>query len=308
MVTLKTIIGSKRARLAPVVFVASATVLFASAIAWAGDFVPPDTIKVSTPHYKPELHDFDPAMGHYEYEVSWQGIPAAELGLDVGREKDRYRLTATAKTYSAIDLFYTLRYRAEGLITADKLSPVKTVIDQQENSKYTNTQISFSPKGEVQSTRQRRGRDAEVYKFDPKNFTLDPFSAAFLARSLSWEEGQVREFDTFNGCSRYLIKFTALEKITMRVNGEERPVWVISPEVKNLSSPNSAQKLRDAKIYITADKARELLMIKSEVFIGTVTTKLTAFEPTPEVSQLASLGRQSIRIQEQSNYQDTSYR
>jgi hypothetical protein len=72
---------------------------------------------------------------------------------------------------------------------------------------------------------------------------------------------------------------TAIDKITMDVNGVKRPVWVISPKVENLGKVRQS-KLREAKIYLTADSFREILEIESEVYLGSVTTSLESFKAT----------------------------
>lgn len=240
-----------------------------------------DQVQVSTPVYRPEFSQFDPPLGTYSYTVSWQGIPAATVELSVAQDEMYYRIVAQAQTYSGIDLFYKLRYRAEGLISSFDLSPVKTIIDQSENSRIKNTQITFGPDDKVFAVRSSKPRnEVKVLNFKPNNFMLDPFSAAFLARSLHWEKGATREFDCFNGKSRYLVSLTAEDRVTMKVNGQERDVWVIVPKVVNLTSKEQTKKLRRAEIYVTADKAREVLQIVSEVFIGSVSTKLVSFAPS----------------------------
>jgi len=244
-----------------------------------------EALKVSTPVYAPVEGEFSPPFGTYTYEVSWQGIPAAELTVSLKEVDGRYRIVTAARTNSAIDIFYKLRYRAEGLISANDLSPYKTFIDNRENSRQKLVQMTFHENGDIESIRSQTGKESTVTRFNTGNFTLDPFSAAFLARSLPWEKGMSREFDTFNGKTRYLITLTAGEKVKMVVNGRTRDVWVVSPSVKNLNNPASNSKLREAKIYVTADHEREILQIVSKVFIGAVTTKLVSFSPEPTVRE-----------------------
>lgn len=235
--------------------------------------------KVNTPVYHPDLQEFQPNFGRYDYTVSWEGIPAAECSVTIEQEGMRYRLIAEARTYSGIDLLYKLRYRAESLISALDFSPIKTIIDQRENSTKKSTQISFLENGEIETVRSKNGTDTKVERVSTDNFTLDPFSASFIARSLDWKVGDTREFDTFNGKSRYIITLTAREKVRMKVNGEDRDVWVIVPGVRNTKNePN--KKLREAKIYVTADTKREVLQIVSKVFIGSVKTTLDTFTPS----------------------------
>jgi len=256
--------------------------------------ITPQNVEVSTPVYTPVEGEFEPALGTYNYVVSWQGIPAATATVEVEREDDLYRISASARTHRAIDIFYRLRYRAEGKITTDKLLPRETTIEQRENSRRRDTRVQFHPDGTIESVHQSAGGNPEIHKFDPKNFTLDPFSAAFLARSQSWELGETKSFDTYNGRSRYLIELTAKDKIVMDINGQKRDVWIISPHVTKLTEKEPSDKLREASIYVTADKSREVIQITSSVFVGSVTTRMTSFEPAPEpATHLAQEKRKS---------------
>lgn len=250
----------------------------------ADEYASPDLVEIKTPAINPNESDFEPVLGTYTYDVNWEGIPAAELVSTVEQEGDYYKITVKARTYRAIDLFYKLRYNAEGIISADNYSPLKTVIDHRENSRHRFTELSFDEKGQVEAVRiDLRKGEVKTINFDPENHMLDPFAAAFLARSVNWEQGMRRDFDTFNGKSRYLISLLAEEKVKLEVDGVERDVWVISPKVYNLISPEQSKKLKEAKIYLTADKNRDILKIVSSVFIGSVYTELEKIEPSPPV-------------------------
>jgi len=252
------------------------SLVLSGGVALADDSIPADQISLTTPVYKPTFH---PALGTYTYEVSWQGIPAAEVKVGVEQSGGKYSIWTKVRTYGAIDLFYKLRYQARAKLSSVDFSPLQSVYHQTENSRIKDTELTFMPNGQIHSIRRKKGADPVYYSFNPNNFTLDPFSASFIARGVDWEVGKSNEFDAFNGKSRYLLTLTAEKKITMEVNGVERPVWVIKPHVETLTS-KSPSKLREAWIYMTADSFREILEIKSEVFIGTVKTKLDSFEPS----------------------------
>lgn len=245
-----------------------------------------EKLLVSTPNYYGETHDFRPELGTYEYEVSWSGISAANVFLTVNKSGANYDVSTKVKTYSGVDIFYKLRYEAFGKISGVDFSPIESTIHQQENSRVKSTSLKFSPEGRVRSTHQYKSK-IRKFDFNPQNPMLDPFSAAFLARSLDWEIGQTRYFDTFNGKSRYLISFSATDKIKMDVNGEARDVWVIEPSVKKLNTSKQKNKLRSAKMYVTADEKREILEIDSEVFVGSVKTKLVSFTPHQQQTSVA---------------------
>ena len=265
-------------------------------IAVADGYIPPEKVQISTPVYRPELADFKPELGTYTYEVAWQGIPAATLTVNVEQEGLRYHIDTQARTNKAIDVFYKLRYHGEAKISAVDLSPIESYVDSRENKKIKTAKVSFLKNGEILSLRTRNGKQQPLLKFDPNNFTLDPFSAAFLARSLNWKKGESKHFDTFNGKTRYLITLKAEDKVKMKVNGEEKQVWVISPTVKKLTERKPKQKLREAKIYVTDDINREILLIASEVFVGTVTTTLTSFTPSSRPAPKTTLAQRKRSV------------
>lgn len=255
-------------------------------LVWGGhllaQFKPASEVSVKTEVYRPDHINTQFEYGTYEYEVSWEGIPAGRANFELKPEGDKYRMIATARSASGIDIFYKLRYRAEGLLD-NSYSPIRTFITHRENSREKLVDLTFKEDGSVKSVRTTKGKNSEVEEFDPENFMLDPFSSAFLARSLSWKVGDSRSFDTFNGKTRYLITLTCESEKNMTVNGEERKVWVIVPKVQNLNDPSRNKKLRRAEIYVTADKYRDILQIKSSVFIGNVYVRLKTFKPNQGV-------------------------
>lgn len=269
------------------------------------DEVAPQFVRVRTPNYlsqvpAPEQREFAPQLGTYTFKVGWQGIPAATLTLTTEQQGLYYKVSAAARTYSGIEVFYKLRYRAEGLISALDFSPVRANFFQSENSKERFTEISFLEDNQVHAVLSGSKRKTEVLQFPPFNQMLEPFSAAFLARSLDWAPGVSRSFDTFVGKTRYLITLECVEQSSLRVNGEERPVWVIEPKVLNLTSMKNNGKLRKAQIFVTADSRREVLRISSEVFIGSVAAWLDSFQPaqvfeSPTVIAQAPVAKPIIR-------------
>src|SRR5262245_29109594 len=94
-----------------------------------------DQVDISTPKYRPDSASFQNPEGTYTYEVSWQGIPAAEAKLSVRQDGLKYIVDSSARTYSAIDLFYKLRYQATGRLSAVDLHPIDATFEQRENSR-----------------------------------------------------------------------------------------------------------------------------------------------------------------------------
>ena len=249
-------------------------------------YISPELVQITTPVYKPDFSEFKPQLGTYKYEISWQGIPAAEAVIKLELVNDQFRVTANARTYSPINIFYNLNYNAAGLLSLADFSPIHTTVYHQENSRIKNTDIKFLENGDILAVRSQNNEEPpKVVHFNSNNFTLEPFSAALIARSLNWQEGQSREFDAFNGKTRYLVTLTAKEKSLVSTESGEKEVWGIEPTVKNLSDQKANGKLKHATIYVTTDRSHDIVKISSKVFIGTVNTKLKEFVP---ISQQAS--------------------
>ena len=251
----------------------------------ADDYIAPELVKVTTPLYRPADAKYRPKPGIYEYSVGWEGITAASCSLTIRENGDHFVIDAAARTYSGVDLLYKLRYEAHGIIDANNLSSISLAIDHRENSRHKMIDVQFAPNSGTISAVRQTGDINPAQKhveFDPKNPTLDPIAAAFLARSLEWHVGDAKHFDVFNGKSRYFITLTAVGRKTIRFQGRERQVFVISPRVRNLTTTKPRSKLREAFIFVTDDEDREILRIESSVFIGSVSVDLESYSPLPE--------------------------
>lgn len=268
-----------------------AAIVFLQAGLVIADEIPPGEVEIVTPVYAPEPGFFEPKFGKYTYSVSWQGIPAGSLEMNLERQDDYYRVRASARTNRFVSMFYKLRFTTEALVSATTLHPKTSVYNNRENDRSENTEINFLPDGEIHSVHEdRRGRKNE-HRFESNNFTLDPFSAVFLALSLKWEVGDTRQFDTFTGKKRYLIELTAIEQTSIQVQGSWQEAIVISPRVRNLSEAESFDdddRIDEARIYVSTEPSREILRISSDIFVGTINTRMVSFTPSENHSRNAA--------------------
>ncbi len=274
------------------------TLLVVSNATLSAKKIPPDKVDITTPVYAPELTDFNPKLGKYIYAVSWQGIPAGTVELNLTRVGDDYQITASARSAKAIDYVYKLRYKSEAVISAKTLMPKHSIATTNENFKEKKIELEFSPEGEIQSVYINHRGKRQSLQFKPHNFTLEPFSTAFLALSMNWKKGDKRTFDTYNGRNRYLIELTAVDMTDIIINGATHRAIVIAPAVTKLTDAET-KKLRKAWIYISAGNSREILQITSELFFGSVNTTLVDFIPEKNIlnNEKPSKGSSPKRIE-----------
>jgi hypothetical protein len=242
---------------------------------------------ISTPQYSAAMDSFHPPLGTYLFSVKWGKVKAGKATIEVTRDQDFYKIHVLAKTQNTVNKFYKLRFKAETKLTADKLLPLKTTMSQRTNKRASETEITFHDKGEIESVRHKfkdeTKNKTEFRKLKTENFTLDPVSAVFIVRSLDWEEGLSRQFDVFDGKSRHLVTITCAGQEKQDVLGETRDTWVLVPTIQNITKGEESPEASAIKVYLSTDKAKEILIIEGDLFVGKVITKLESFEP-PEAT------------------------
>ena len=245
------------------------------------DYIDPGTVDIKTKRYTPEQTAFD--RGTYTYDVSWQGIPVATATVAVGNAESEpephYQVTARAKTAKVIDLLYRLRFVSESVFDVDSFSPLRFYSHQKENSRDRYRAVSFVDEGLIRTTYKKNGKLKDQNEFRTDNMTLDPISAAFVARSLPLRVGLVRSFDVYNGKHRYLITFKVLARETIKVAGKDRDSFRVTPHVKKLTDTKGENRLKQATLWISAGEDREVLKLESKVLVGRVNAKLVSFAP-----------------------------
>ncbi len=251
------------------------------ALASQADYIPPGEVAIKTTAH----HISDPKIrpGTYFYDIDWQGIPVAEAQIIV-RERlvngqKFFYVEAKSKTYSGIDLFYKMRHTSQSLFHANTLSPVSFYSNQIANSKVKTRRVKFDSNGQITSKVWADGKEIEDIEFKSENQTLDPISAAFLAKSLSVNKEGDKSFDVFNGKHRYLIAFDVQGHEKTKVEGKKIDAIRIKPSIKKLTDSEGEKRFKWATIWISDDDRNEILKLESKVFIGKVTAELERFEP-----------------------------
>lgn len=264
-----------------IIFIGTSTVFLNAAVA-AADSSSAEAKKVVEAE-KIEIAEPNLPSGVYSYKVAWQGIPVAKAKISVERDsvngKDFYHVTADAKTVRGIDWMYKLRHRSESLFHADTFEPVKFQFRQKENRRKKFREIYFQDDGSVQAKRWKNGKQREDTDFATTGQTFDPVSAAFLARSVPISVGKSVSIDVFNGKDRYLIAFNVIKKEMVKVKGKKRLAFKVVPVVTKLTTSKKDKRLKSATLWLSADKKRDILKMKSEVVVGSVSAELVSFYP-----------------------------
>ena len=242
----------------------------------------------STPKYSTAIDAFHPSLGTYLFSVKWGKVNAGKASIEVSREQDLYNIHVKAKTQNTVNKFYKLRFRGETQLSANNLAPIKTKMYQRTNDREKEIEITFHDEGEIESVRHKYKdkikKKTEIRKLNTENFTLDPVSAVFIVRSLDWGKGVSRVFDVFDGKSRHLITITCAGKQKKDVLGDTRETWVLLPTIQNITKDEDSSEVGTIRIYLSTDKAKEILIIEGYVMVGKIITRLESFTPLEAVA------------------------
>ncbi len=242
------------------------------------EYIEPGSVSPVTEKYSPEITPLPEAS--YTYQVSWEGLTVGEASVAVSNDEkiSSTFVKASAKSGKVIDLFYKLRHSSESSFDAKSFQPIKFVSKQIENNKAKNYTIQFKTDGQIESVYEKNGKTEEVKTFKSNNFTLDPITAAFFARSISIKPGSSASFDVFNGKHRYIITFVVKDEEKIEIMGVERDAYKVIPKVVKLTDTAGENRFREGYIWISKDSKRDILKLESEVLVGSITSVLTKVE------------------------------
>lgn len=259
------------------------------------EYIEPSTVKISTEKYPVVSDGLRPAR--YQYDVTWQGIAVGSAKVSVEpvevkdhkKPKDIIQISAEAKSAKLVDVFYKLRHHSQSQVSKVGFQPVKFETWQTENSKIKKAEVEFSNGGRIKSYAAKDGKIEREHNFVSENFTLDPISAAFFARSIPMEIGTKASFDIFNGKHRYLITFDVVALEDIQIMGKSRKAFKSIPSVKKLTDTEGETRLTTAAIWIAADETRDVLKLESKVFVGSVNATLVKVESSTAGVALAAV-------------------
>jgi hypothetical protein len=232
-------------------------------------------------------HDFKPRLGTYFYCFEFNSMNIGSASIDIQKEGDLYKMQVSARTNNKIDYVYKIRYRGQSTLDMDPLSPKETKISQVVKSREKDVVISFQTDGSIQTrekvTEPGEPDDGDLRRIRPDRFTVDPFSATYLARGYDWKVGSEEYFDVYTGKKRYELHLKCTEKTQVDMGGYRRAAWVIVPTARLLDVGKKAQDVKkkppEVKIYLSADDSKDVLKIEANHTLGTFLVFLDRFEP-----------------------------
>jgi hypothetical protein len=274
-----------RKMLRPLHRVTSTFVIFAMGMLFLATAGAQESTKVppAVPLYQPKFYPYENGE-QASYKASWNGVPVATAEIQTTpitvEGKKFYRVRIDAKTSRGLDLIWKMRDTITSTFDAKSLAPSRFVFSQRENSRAIDTEAKFNQANKKWLVnRWQEGKKPRVYDFDSNN-TLDPITAAYLARSLDFKVGENLSFNVFGGRYQYLLELKVEKKEPVELeSGAVIEAFKVVPRITNLTKKGYAGRMTEAAVWISADERRMPVKLWSKMFAGNVYMELVQDKP-----------------------------
>ncbi len=231
--------------------------------------------------YKDVVLPFSPGE-KLNFILKWGSIPAGKASLEV-KPASRvngelaYHFVMTARTNSFVDVFYKVRDKIEGFTSLDMSRSLRYKKKQREGRYKRNVLVEFDwNAAKTRQTRVDKGREYPWIDIPPGTF--DPLSALYFTRLADFQEGMNIERPVTDGRKTVTGIVKVMKKETLTIDGTRYETYKLQPSTQGIGGV--FKESDDAKLFvwITADKRRIPVKVKSKVLVGSFIGELSSME------------------------------
>lgn len=225
------------------------------------------------------------------YELKWTVIPAGQAVLEVQpmtsvNGVEAYHFVLTAKSTRFIDRIYKVRDRIEGFVDTEMTGSMLYKKKQREGSVKKDVLVVF----DTDSNQARYYKSGKIRKELPISVgTFDPLSAFYYSRFLDLKANSVIQKPVSDGKRWVIGKAHVVRRETIALaNGESYDTYLMEPDLSHVGGVFEKSKDAKLQLWVTADRRRIPVRIKSAVSIGSFTGELVSAQGLTEEGLPAS--------------------
>ena len=215
----------------------------------------------------------------FHYTVYWTTIEAAEATLEILPMekidgKAAWHFVMTAQTSPLVEHIYPVYDRMDAYADAD-MTHALLYKERKETRKTKDVSVTFDWKAQ-RVTYSRKGKKKAPVALMPGAF--DPLSIFYFFRTheLRQDLEIARPVSDGKRCVMGKARVVGRQKIT--VSGKEFDTWLVEPELGQIGGVFEKSPNANLQIWVTADKRRIPVLVKSEVVVGSFTAELDSIE------------------------------
>jgi hypothetical protein len=230
--------------------------------------LPPDSFTVLSPQFVP----FGPGEKMI-FSVQYGLVTAGEATLEVRNlaaidGKPCYRIVSDARTNDFFSKFFTVRDRYESYMDTTSLYSLRYEKHVREGKFKRDDMVDFN------QTTHRAIYKNKTVPIPPR--TQDVLSAMYYVRTLPLEVGQAVSIANHTDGKNYPLIVKVLGKEHIKVDAGEFDCIVVEPILRGPGVFNQQGRLT---VWLTDDRRRLPVLMKSKAVIGHVAAILKSYEP-----------------------------
>ena len=212
------------------------------------------------------------------FQLRWTIIPAGKSTLEVLPMETidgvkAYHFLLTAESNNFVDIFYKVRDRIDAFVSADVTHSILYKKKQHEGNTRRNIVVNFD----------WRNKKAQYTNFNEKKppigilpGSFDPLSAFYFVRLSDFKEKSTIERPVTDGKECIIGKVSVIKRETIHLKIGTYDTYLIEPEIKHIGGVFEKSKNAKIQLWITADKRKIPVKIKSEVVVGSFVGELVS--------------------------------
>lgn len=214
------------------------------------------------------------------FQLSWSFIPAGEAVLEVRPFKtvegvQAYHFVLTARSNSFVDVFYKVRDRIEAY----------TDVHMTRSLLYKKQQHEGNTKRDVVVNFNWNDLTAHYYNFNKMEKTIsimpgsfDPLSVFFFSRLLDFKVDAMLTSPVTDGKKCVIGKARIIKKEKLELTNGTHDAYLLEPELKHIGGVFEKSEGAKIQLWVSADRRRIPLKIKSKVVVGSFVGELISIE------------------------------
>jgi len=206
------------------------------------------------------------------FEVKYGFISAGTATMEVMRlieyeNRPCYQIVTLARSNSFFSTFYKVEDRVESIMDATGLFSWRFEKNLREGKYRSDRKYSFDQRG-----------NSVVYKGDTieiEPFVQDALSTLYFIRTQPLEVGKSFFLDNFIDGKKYHLEVKVLKRETITVDAGSFECLVVEPITQSVGIFKHEGRL---KVWLTDDRLRLPVLMKSKVIVGSIAVELTDYE------------------------------
>jgi hypothetical protein len=207
-----------------------------------------------------------------DYNLTWLSIIGGKLRTTIAlvpNDRQRIRLTFSARSSSSFAFIYKVRDQIESIVNREDFSTLRYEKHLREGGKTKDDTTTIDERRRI-ATRRRPGKDTEEISVTKPIF--DPLSLVYHLRDLDLTPGRTHSFTVFADGKIYTLVAKVTGRQTLETPAGTFHTVIVEPKMQG----GGIFRDEDASLTIWyTDDARHIpVRIRSEVKVGTITANL----------------------------------